>query len=522
MKNIKILFIIALLTISSACKKDFLTLTPTATVSDDKAFATPEAAKGVIIAIYNQLSNWRMNVLAATATNEVRGDDMFVTQFNHWTWFITQFHFSNTPDDKDERYHYGLWREYYETIRMCNAFLSAKLPFKDATKNKLIAEVKTIQAYAYFNLVQFFCIPYTADNGTSPGVPLRITTDVSLPMGRGTVNETYQFIIDNLVFATQHLNPLEKNAGGDIYVTKCFANGLLARVYMTMGKFSEAIPFIDAAIADAPTLATGAEYTKGFSLNNTECIFRIGFTSKTDFQYSTLQSFNDYGWGDAGGYGTLCVYDEFYTNYATNDLRQDFFWWKAAYSWGDLRNKIAAKGDKRAYAVPFKFSEKGDIVYVKEGRQLYGKFPRKDDSKNSNNPDSGEVGFADFTVMRTSELYLIKAECEARKTAANYTAAVDALFEIQNRCIPNAIKSTKSGQDLIEEIWMERRKELIGEGFRMFDLLRNGLPLVRPSSTWSGITNLPAYSPKFLQPIPQAEIDANKGLTNADQNEAYK
>ena len=520
MKKIKILFIIALISVfSSSCKKDFLELTPTTTVSDDKAFATPDAAKAVIVSIYHQLSDYRLNALAVTAAAEVRGDDMFITQFNNWSWFVTQFHFANTPDQTDSRYHYGIWREYYETIRMCNAFLSAELPFSEEESNKLTAEVKSIQAYAYFNLVQLFSNPYTMDEGASPGVPLRLTTEVSLPMGRGTVAEVYTLIVDNLKFATQHLAELGNTPGGDTYMSSCFANGLLARVYMTMGKFTEALPYVNAALADAPPLATGDEYIKGLSHNNQESIFRIGYTSLTDNTYSTLQSFNDYAWGDAGGYGTMLVYDEFKDKFAANDLRQNFFWWKGAYSWNDLRDFIAEKGELRAYSVPFEI-EDNEIVYVKEGHALYGKFPRRDDDKNSNNPYSGEIGYADYTVMRTSELYLIKAECEARG-AANDGAAQTALFAVQSRNIPDAVISIKTGQALLEEIWLERRKELLGEGFRLFDLLRNGLALNRPSSTWSSVTTLTSYDPRFIMPIPQAEIDANEGLTNADQNEAY-
>lgn len=530
MKKIKILFIMALITIvSSSCKKDFLTLTPTETVSDDKAYATPEAANGVIIAIYDQLSNYRLNALCVTAAAEVRADDMFITQFNNWSWFVTQFNFLNTADQTDSRYAYGIWREYYEAIRMCNAFLSAELPFAEAESKKLSAEVKAIQAYAYFNLVQLYCNPYTKDIGSSPGVPLRLTTDVTLPMGRGTVNEVYALIIDNLNFAIQNLDNLGNAPGGDVYMTNAFANGLLARVYMTMGKFAEALPYVNAAIADAPPLATGSAYTKGFSHNNPESIFRIGYTSNTDNTYATLQSFNDYGWRDAGGYGTMCVYDEFYSQFAADDLRQEFFGWKAPYSWNALRDFIAAKGEDRAYSVPFYIEDyvmtagvidpNGTIVYSKEGRQLYDKFPRRTDDRNSGVHDSGEIGYADVTVMRTSELYLIKAECEAR--GGSESSGQAALFNVQERSIPGAVMSTNSGQALVDEIWLERRKELLGEGFRLFDLLRNGLPLNRPSSTWSAITTLPAYDPKFLMPIPQAEIDANEGLTDADQNAGY-
>jgi len=445
---------------------------------------------------------------------------MFITQFNNWSWFVPQFHYSNTPDDVDTRYHYGIWQEYYRTIKACNAFLSAELPFSEEEGNKLTAEVKAIQAYAYFNLVQLFSNPYTKDAGTSPGVPLRLTTDVTLPMGRGTVADVYTLIVDNLKFAVQNLDELGNTPGGEFYMSRCFANGLLARVYMTMGKFAEALPYVNAAIADAPALATGSAYTKGFSHANPESIFRLGYTDKSNNIYATLQSFNDYAWGDAGGYGTILVYDDFKDKFAANDLRQNFFWWKGTWSWNDLRDFIAEKGENRAYSVPFELGDNDEIIYVKEGHALYGKFPRKDDDFNANDPYTGQIGYADYTVMRTSELFLIKAECEARG-GGSVSAAQDALFTVQKRNISDAVKSIKTGQALVDEIWLERRKELLGEGFRLFDILRNGLALNRPSSTWSSVTSLPSYSPRFIFPIPQAEIDANEGLSDADQNTGY-
>jgi hypothetical protein len=84
--------------------------------------------------------------------------------------------------------------------------------------------------------------------------------------------------------------------------------------------------------------------------------------------------------------------------------------------------------------------------------------------------------------------------------------------------------STNTGQALIDEVILERRKELAGEGFRFLDILRLGLPLVRPDITgpnWSAVMSLPAYDPKMIYPIPESEIDANDQITAQDQNPAY-
>ena len=56
------------------------------------------------------------------------------------------------------------------------------------------------------------------------------------------------------------------------------------------------------------------------------------------------------------------------------------------------------------------------------------------------------------------------------------------------------------------------------------DLLRTGSPLNRPDvagPNWSTHITLPAYDWRMIYPIPEAELDANDALSDADQNEGY-
>jgi len=88
----------------------------------------------------------------------------------------------------------------------------------------------------------------------------------------------------------------------------------------------------------------------------------------------------------------------------------------------------------------------------------------------------------------------------------------------------------------LNEILLQRRIELWGEGFGLLDIKRLKIGLNRPSGDgnhggWNlmnpdnkasnlapGILTLPDNSPRFLLRIPDAEINANKELTVADQN----
>lgn len=79
----------------------------------------------------------------------------------------------------------------------------------------------------------------------------------------------------------------------------------------------------------------------------------------------------------------------------------------------------------------------------------------------------------------------------------------------------------------LERILIERRKELVGEGQRYFDALRNNETIVRYTSEadkgWHASLSKDAQSfnrdyYKAIAAIPQAEINANK---NIKQNPQY-
>jgi len=75
------------------------------------------------------------------------------------------------------------------------------------------------------------------------------------------------------------------------------------------------------------------------------------------------------------------------------------------------------------------------------------------------------------------------------------------------------VLSTKTGQALIDEIMVQRRVELWGEGFRWYDLKRLNLPLDRTGSNQTvavaGFMEVAVGDNKWTWPIPQDEMDSN-------------
>ncbi|NLE01408.1 MAG: RagB/SusD family nutrient uptake outer membrane protein, partial [Fibrobacter sp.] len=75
----------------------------------------------------------------------------------------------------------------------------------------------------------------------------------------------------------------------------------------------------------------------------------------------------------------------------------------------------------------------------------------------------------------------------------------------------------------LDKIYLERRKELYGEGHRLFDIKRLRQPLIRSvyPEQWVAI-DLPADSPRFMLPLPNNEMLYNTALTENDQNDYWK
>ena len=114
-------------------------------------------------------------------------------------------------------------------------------------------------------------------------------------------------------------------------------------------------------------------------------------------------------------------------------------------------------------------------------------------------------------------------EAEAKAHGSDPAGALALLNQLQ--ALRGATPTTKTGDALIEDILVERRKELYGEGFAWLDIIRNCKPLVREGNhaDYSGHTPIPAKSWTFVYQIPQSEILNNPNINgdiwpDGDQN----
>lgn len=171
--------------------------------------------------------------------------------------------------------------------------------------------------------------------------------------------------------------------------------------------------------------------------------------------------------------------------------------------------------DKRLYdAISENDRRKG---WFSDGSEEYG-IPLYANATKFVDPSPDFTG--DMIYMRISEILLNKAEAMAESgDDANAIAILEDLMRTRDEAYD---ASSKSGQSLKEEIRLQRRIELWGEGFGFFDLKRWNVDLHRryegTNHGGAGILDYAAGSPKFVFQFPISEIEANEELSPADQN----
>lgn len=228
----------SLMLLQVSCKKEFLEI----------------EAKGSLIAKTTKDYEQLMNAVALQVTyapSLYLGDEMAAQQIYMDAAAIrTQriFRFEDRVYDADqlpsETWHIGL---IYTFNKVINEVMQSK-EGTDQQKRALIAEAKTGRALCHLYFLNDYSKPYNAATATTDlGVPILTKADVTqTTFVRATVQETYDFIINDLKEALADLGPVTHRRK----FSKAAAEFLLGRTYLYMAKFSEARTHIDAAFAE--------------------------------------------------------------------------------------------------------------------------------------------------------------------------------------------------------------------------------------------------------------------------------
>ena len=389
------------------------------------------------------------------------------------------------------------WKSPYIVIGRANRIIAAAeggalsdAAEAKATIDQYAAEAKVLRALAHFDLVRIYGKPYTEDQGASLGVPL--VTEVlesNAKPARSTVAEVYTQVVKDLTEAISSNALATETEPG--YVSVWGAKAILSRVYLNMGDYANALSVAEDIIKNSgAALWTRDQYLKAWDAstpNESEFLFRLNVAGSTDNN-------------DLNGIGNLQQRDGYKEMVATKkfvdmltsdpeDVRNDMFL------------PATAPKEVKTYGT--------NKVFLNKLRGQGGNLRN----------------VTIVPIIRLSEVYLTAAECAFRNN--DKTKAVEYLNDlVKNRTTTVASLATVDNITL-DRILIERRKELIGEGQRYFDALRNNETITRYTSEvdkgWHKTLSKEAQSFnrdyfKAIAAIPQAEINANP---NIKQNTGY-
>ena len=389
------------------------------------------------------------------------------------------------------------WQSPYVVIGRANRIIAAaeggKLSDAVEAKAKIeqyAAESKVLRALVHFDLVRIYGKPYTENQGASLGVPL--VTEVlesDAKPARSTVAEVYTQVVKDLTEAISSNALATETEPG--YVSVWGAKAILSRVYLNMGDYANALSVAEDIIKKSgAALWTRDQYFKAWDAstpNESEFLFRLNVAGSTDNN-------------DLNGIGNLQQRDGYKEMVATKkfvdmltsdpkDVRNDMFLPATA------PKEVATYGTNKVFL-----------------NKLRG---QGDNLRN----------VTIVPIIRLSEVYLTAAECAFRNN--DKTKAVEYLNDLVKKRTTTEASLATVDNITLERILIERRKELIGEGQRYFDALRNNETITRYTSEadkgWHKTLSKEAQSfnrdfYKAIAAIPQAEINANP---NIKQNDGY-
>ncbi len=482
MKKIYILLIASLAIMFSSCGNDWLDLDPSTGTQTEKSIQSLNDAKASVIGLYYLIADYQSHGGRYTYYADVAGDDMRAAGSTRRT--ATIYTYRSTEQNVPLSY----WSQPYRIIRNANNILAIidnlELQTDDEKKTRdyIKGQALMIRAWSHFDLACVFGFPYLKDNGASLGAVI-VTENLtsSDKPHRSTVKEMYDnLIIPDLLAAIPLMKSKASETEGQL--NQSCAQLLLSRVYLYSGKYQEAYDMAKNVIDGASTagfrLWTQSEYVSGNIWKTrlrTEGLMELAYSSSNQSSNECIAFLmNDNSDG----------YDDMVYTYS----------FIAAFDPADIRKASISKTKTVANNTPSL-----NYYCVK------------------NAGPTGKVRDANVILFRLSEAYLNAAEASTHiATQAIKDKGRDYYNEIHTRAGLAAV----TGRDITtDEVLIERRFELVGEGHRAFDLLRNNKKIIRTGSDHlvdispiNGNQEIDWNDSKAVLPIPIAERNANENI----------
>jgi tetratricopeptide (TPR) repeat protein len=470
--KIKIFGALFTLMISVSCGDEFLTVFPNDSLVMETAITSVSGANAALYGVYDLLQSTALYNCNMITYAEVRGEDMQTTKRSDRT--VSYYTFNNRTPDNGDSY---LWSYPYAGLNRLNSIITAfdnglVTDGSENQRNAILGQAYALRGFFHFDLVKIYGVPYLKDRN-APGII--IADHVIAPSEvnqRATVEQSYAQAVGDLTQAMSLLSGTKNRTDG--YINYWAAEALLARVYLYMGNYDEAFNKAQDVITND--------------------------IAKSNYQ--------------------LTSHDEYVASWGLEFMRESLF---------DLVNLSTDNGDRESIGYVAKPEPDGYGAFIAtpvfidlleedpNDVRLQLLKPATDATPGhiAKYPGRGNTAVNNMRIIRLSEVYLIAAEAALRKPAKNQAVADNYLDAIRKRANPAApfISAT------IDDVMKERRKELISEGHRFFDIMRLGLTVNRVTGNPKAFLNEDEArivgwdEPLCVMPIPRYEIDINPELS---------
>ncbi|KLT67062.1 RagB/SusD family nutrient uptake outer membrane protein [Pedobacter sp. BMA] len=528
-----IIMVVVSLTMSG-CKKDFFDKQPLDRVSDATFWKTEGDAKLALTGVYRAQSGWGgqdwwhplsmmwLDLMAGNGSEKEMSPDRVTDGSLNSAYWVTS----------------GYWDNSYQRITTCNNFLAhiGTVTMDENAKKIMIAEVRALRAYEYFNLTVYF--------GDVPLVKNVLNISEANSVSRASKSEIWSFLETELKESAAVLPVTRPNAESGRF-TAGSALAVLGRLQMFEKKWSDAAVTYK-KIIDSKAYIVQDDFSQLFYISNEfskEIILSTQYIQDTYShpvpQYLYPEAFG--GWHQFSPYNELvkefeCIDGRpitesplYNTNtpYANRDPRLDFTIMISDRSMFRGQTYVSRPGTSS----PDRFNRYGWSGYCI--------MKTMDPSYTGNLQNSGQNAI----LIRYPEVLLGYLESMIESGGGLTQSLLDQTINvIRKRSSVNMPAVTQLDPASLRTIVRrERRVELAFEGIRYYDILRWGIAAEELNKQFTGmkLTNTPSTYRDFpvddqgyfiyqkrafkkgineLWPIPQKEIQVNKNLK---QNAGY-
>ncbi len=493
MKRLASLLLVVML--STSCS-DFLSPTPQSTITVGNFYKSQDQINQAVSGVYSGMASWPTNIFLYSS--EFRSKNYIAQSHNaqrDW-WDIATF--TVKPEDQILS---DTWRNLYAMINRANVVLQSidNVPFTNpALETQYRAETRFLRAFAYFQLVRLW--------GRVPLVTKTISPSEATQIKQSEPAEIYNFVATEMSAVKDSLPA--SYTGSDIgRLTKYAAEGLLARVYLTMAgyplnqtaNYAKAAPLLQDVIAHEGS---------GYSLAPD---YRAQFSYKNDNKYHLFEIQFISGGVGAGS--------EFPEQVAPPDIAANIIPFRAQISASELglpQDLLTAyePGDKRFLGTIDTSWVNSAVPPGRGNTPWISKFvdPNLTLTSRTDWPEN-------FPVLRYADVLLMDAEVRAALTGGPDATGVAEINRVRAAAGLKPIAPT-SKADFDAALRHERRIEFVGEGRTWFDMVRWGIAVQTMNDFFTATSqNLHIDQNMLLFPIPLSEINIFPGLYQ--QNPGY-